>query len=89
MKHYKIRTIPETTRKELDKVTCDKCTKDIKTLSGEVFEYDWFKMKTGSVYFDGGSMVEYKMDLCQSCSEKAIEILKDNGFDITERDLSY
>ncbi len=65
------------------KKICDKCDKEIKVYSYDVFE-STLEIKEGFQYPDGGDGTLKKLDLCQDCSEELITTLKELGYKIQE-----
>lgn len=72
----------------LDSYTCDKCGTDlIKEIDGwNAYSVDWFKMKTGMDYGDGGRGINYKLDLCEECAKKLLSLLILNDYKIYEEE---
>lgn len=67
--------------------TCDKCGKEIIKETYSAFEDDWFSIYLGDSYPDGGFCgTKFTMDLCEECTRKLIEFLKQNGYAIREVD---
>jgi hypothetical protein len=69
-------------------VLCDKCGKEAigndDGMDGmyEVFDFD-FDLRIGSHYpGDSFSGDKYRLDLCQTCAEQAMQLLLDNGFKV-------
>jgi len=69
--------------------TCDKCGKEIKKETYNAYNEDWFEIKEGHIYPEGGCFSGYKMELCEDCSHELVEILKFNGFNIQEVVIEY
>lgn len=75
--------LEEVTRIVEDFHLCDKCNAKI-----NVDHYDSFKFnltyKEGYCYPEGGSGTKTEMELCPNCAEECIELLKLNGYRMTE-----
>jgi hypothetical protein len=88
MKHYEIRVETREFEHFLNS-TCDKCGVQIYPKSYDAYEEDWFQVKEGNIYPEGGHYIEQKMDLCKSCSYKLIELLIQQGYKIRTEEQGY
>ena len=68
--------------------TCDKCGAKIETNSYDAFEFD-FELREGRCYPEGGGGAKYLLDLCKNCAPKAVELLRENGYNVREEDWDY
>jgi hypothetical protein len=91
MKHYREVTVPQRTKKVLDKIICDLC--NVIVGDGlEVWEVDEVTVsrKTGWNYPDGGNGDTISVDLCGKCfNEKLLPFLKSEGATVTETEHFY
>ena len=69
-------------------VLCDKCGDKISFANYDAFDFD-FSLKTGNSYPEGGSGEKQEMDLCHTCANKLMELLKLNGYRINTSDWDY
>ena len=69
---------------------CDKCGERIKKEHYyDAFDFD-FEIKTGRVFEDGsGSGEIWALDLCSTCSDKAVQLLTENGFRVQRNEWSF
>lgn len=67
---------------------CDKCNEKIKTDNYDAFECE-FTHKTGSSYPDGGSGSIQEMELCQKCAVEFVELLRQNGYRVTDSEWDW
>ena len=68
---------------------CDKCNCKIeKEDSYDSFECE-FTHKTGSSYPEGGSGEKQEMELCQKCAVECVELLRANGYRITDSEWDW
>lgn len=89
MKHYKQVFVPETTRRQLVKTTCDLCGVVIVCGTYDAEEVE-IKHRTGSQCSDGGSGTETSFDLCGACFDgKLVPWLMDQGATPTARDWEW
>ena len=86
MKEYKIIT-KTVEQKEVIKETCDKCEQQIKSYAFDNYNSEWFEFSVGACYPESTNGVKYFMDLCEECSIKLTQLLKQNGFNIQEKEL--
>ena len=69
---------------------CDKCGKSLYITDDRFYKFNsTFEIEEGEVYPEGGTVTILTLQLCNSCSEKAVDILKENGFNFTECDKDY
>lgn len=79
--------------KEVEVVTarynlCDKCNEKIVVDNYESFECE-FIHKVGSRYPEGGSGDKQAMELCQKCAYTLVELLRENGYRITDSEWDF
>jgi uncharacterized protein with PIN domain len=67
---------------------CDKCNEKIKTDRYEAFKCELIH-KTGSSYPDGGIGEKQKMELCQECAVELVNLLRTNGYRVTDSEWDY
>ena len=67
---------------------CDKCNERIKTGSYDYFECG-FTYKTGSSYPEGGSGELQSMQLCPKCADECVELLRANGYRVTDSEWEW
>lgn len=68
---------------------CDKCNCKIeKEGSFDAFECE-FTHKTGSSYPEGGSGEKQEMELCQKCAVELVELLRLNGYRVTDSEWDW
>lgn len=67
---------------------CDKCNERIKTDSYDAFECE-FIHKTGSSYPGGGSGEKQEMELCQKCAVELVDLLRANGYRVTDSEWDW
>ena len=72
----------------IEAVYCDKCGDKIDT-STSVYEYGWFKATFGHGSEDGGNGETYSMDLCEKCSKKLLDKLKELGYNIIIKEFDW
>ena len=68
--------------------TCDKCSERISKYVNDAFEFE-LEYKTGKSWHDYADITIQKLDLCQSCSKDAIELLKNNGYKVQSKDIEF
>ncbi len=91
MHHYnKITETKTVTRRELVKVTCDKCNTEIPDEgSYDLREFD-LSFAEGSSYPDGGKKEGWEVeDLCNPCIEWLKNLLIENNVKITKVDVNW
>ncbi len=63
-----------------DKTLCDKCDEPIETARYELFEAELL-IKQGTSFPDDGEVGErWDMQLCQTCTEGLLDLLKSKGY---------
>jgi hypothetical protein len=67
---------------------CDKCNEKIKTGRYNAFKCE-FIHKTGSSYPEGGSGEKQEMELCQNCAVKLVDLLRANGYRVTDSEWDW
>jgi hypothetical protein len=67
---------------------CDKCNNKIEVARYDVFECELIH-KVGTAYPEGGSGDEQTMELCQKCAYDLVELLRENGYRITDREWDF
>jgi len=80
MEHFKTVVIPETTRRELEKTTCDICKLEI--VQDGFFDAEEIEVRhrLGTSYPEGLFCVDTIFDLCGKCfDEKLVPWLKSQG----------
>lgn len=72
-------------------LTCDKCDREMMYDHEPYNPYnnEWFKMTTGMSFPEGGSGKSHKLDLCEECAKKMLELLKENGYKVYEVDWDF
>ncbi len=93
MHHYnKITETKIVTRRELAKITCDKCALEIPDTywgSYDIREFD-LSFAEGSSYPDGGNKEGWEVeDLCNECIKWLYKLLTENGVKITKVDVYW
>lgn len=65
---------------------CSKCAKEIEESRFSLYKSDWFEFDIGKVWGirEGGYGERYSMVLCKSCSKLALDILKEEGYNISK-----
>lgn len=68
---------------------CDKCNNKIEKQD----MFDSFKCEfiheTGESYPEGGSGEKQKMELCKKCVPELIQLLRDNGYRVTDSEWEF
>lgn len=67
---------------------CDKCNEKIEEKPYDAFEFE-FVHKTGQSYPEGGSGDKQEMELCAKCAVDCVQLLKNNGYRITESEWDW
>ncbi len=80
MKVFKEIGIPSRVVKQLDSLICDKCDQEIDETAYSAYDADWFELREGSSFPEGGSGTSIVMELCQECSEDLVDLLHKNGY---------
>lgn len=65
--------------------TCDKCEQKIESEKFNAFDFE-FEITTGENFPEGGGGEKAKLDLCETCAELLVELLKSNGFAVQTED---
>ena len=68
---------------------CDKCNCKIKKESSYDSFICEFAHKTGNNYPDGGTGKNQEMELCQKCAVKCVELLRTNGYRVTDSEWDW
>jgi ribosomal protein L37AE/L43A len=68
--------------------TCDKCGKEIETGSYDAFECK-LEYKEGTRYPEGTDLEIKSVEVCQECTVDLLELLKNNGYNIVDSELSF
>lgn len=68
--------------------TCDKCGKEIKVDSYDGFECK-LEYKEGTRFPEGTDLEIKSVELCQDCTVDLLELLKNNGYNIVESEISF
>ena len=64
---------------------CDKCNKSVQTESYDAFRFD-FEVKTGTEYLECGSGEKSTLDLCPTCAEALLALLKENNYRVQTKE---
>jgi hypothetical protein len=64
---------------------CDKCNNKVELDRFEAFEFK-FLNRTGRIFPEGGGGEKQEMDLCQNCADELVELLRENGYRVTDSD---
>lgn len=71
-----------------DYTVCDKCNQRIKPENNDAFDFN-FSLKTGYSYPIGGGGEIQELDVCPTCANELVELLKANGFKVSSTDWDY
>jgi hypothetical protein len=89
MKHYRIKEIPATTRREETHTTCDICNADTNQYGYDVDECT-IKNEQGSRFPEGTNLDVLACDLCGECFRtKLVPWLESQGVAMQRSELSY
>lgn len=87
MRIYKTVEVPAKTEERLEKTTCDLCGNEIPAKSSYDVSEITIRHKTGSNYPEGGSGVDYEVDMCLACwKDKLLPWLATFGAKLAERE---
>lgn len=68
---------------------CDKCDKEINPKGYyNAFEFE-LEHKTGEAFPSGGSGKTQSVELCETCAEECINLLRKNGYRINSEDWDF
>ena len=62
---------------------CDKCGEKVEVAHDDAFRFR-FEHVTGTNYGNDADGNRSDLDLCPTCAPKAVEVLKQNGFNVQE-----
>ena len=80
MKHYKMKEVPATSVKMVEKVICDLCQTEIKSTGSYNVDDVTVEHRLGVNYPEGGSGEETSFDICSSCFTNRLSVwLKSQG----------
>jgi ribosomal protein S27E len=89
MKHSKTVEVPARTETVTASVTCDLCGKVISRQRGNA-EIVEIRHRTGSSYPEGGSGVDFEVDMCPDCFDsKLVPWLQSQGAEIRETNWDF
>jgi len=74
---------------EIEKEVCDKCGNEIRLESYFSIFRSNFVSEVGHGFPEGGDKKIIELDFCKECNESVIDLLRSNGINITEREVSW